>query len=141
MNFLRCDDQILLRLMPGEEIHHCLRTLARGESIPSATLTGLGAVGEITLAWWDPARRAYLPLVLIENLEIVSMTGNLAWADGEPMAHIHAVVSGPDGSTRGGHVMAGVVSVTLEISLRVMSTRIERRMDDAAGLKLLAFPG
>ena len=140
MKFLRSDDQILLRLVPGEEIHHCLKTLARGQSIPSATLTGLGAVGEITLAWWDLAQRAYLPLVLIENLEIVSMTGNLAWSDGEPMAHIHAVVSRPDGTTRGGHVMTGIVSVTLEISLRLMSARVERRMDGEAGLKLLALP-
>lgn len=137
MRYQRSGGEILVRLLPGEEIHESLRALARQERLPGATLTGLGAVGEITLAFYDLARRAYLPTELREDLEIVSLTGNLAWAGDEPMAHLHAVVSRPDGSTLGGHVMRGVVSVTLEIAVRVLADRAERRFEEAAGLRLL----
>ncbi len=130
-------EMIFVRLHPGEEVHACLRELAKREGIPSATVSGLGAVNDIVLALFDPAEKRYLETRLTEDLEVVSMTGNLAWAEGEPIAHLHGVVSKADCSTAAGHIMKAVVSVTLEISLLVGSARMERRLDPDFPLKLL----
>lgn len=130
-------DRILARLLAGEEIIQSLKGLARAESIPSASLTALGAVGDLTLALFDPARRAYLETRFEEDLEISSMVGDVSWFGGEPVIHAHAVASRADCSVVAGHVMRGIVSVTLEVMLTIYPDRIERRSDPRFGLNLL----
>jgi len=130
-------EMIFVRLHPGEEVHACLMDLARREAVPSASVSGLGAVNDIVLALFDPASRRYLETRLTEDLEVVSLAGNLAWAGDDPVIHLHGVVSRADCSTAAGHIMRATVSVTLEIALMVGSRRMERRLDPAFSLKLL----
>jgi uncharacterized protein len=128
---------LIARLAVGDEIHAALKALARERAIPSASLTGLGAVSDVTLALFDPVARVYRETRLVEDLEIATMTGNIAWVGDEPMVHIHGVVSRADGSTAGGHIMRGIVSVTLEVSLLVYPVRLTRKPDPEFGLNLL----
>ena len=130
-------EMIFVRLHPGEEVHASLKDLARRQEIPAATVSGLGAVNDIVLALFDPAEKRYIETRFTEDLEVVSMTGNLAWSDNDPIAHLHGVVSRADCSTAAGHIMKATVSVTLEITLLVGSRRMERRLDPDFGLKLL----
>jgi uncharacterized protein len=128
---------ILARLHPGDEVHTALRDLARRERLPSAVLSGIGAVNDVVLALFDPASRRYLETRLQEDLEVVSMSGNLSWVGEEPMTHLHGVVSRADCSTAAGHFVRATVSVTLEVTLVVGERRIERRPDPEFGLNLL----
>jgi len=131
---------ILVKLAPGEEILESLKALARRLEIPSASVTGLGAVNDVTLALYDPAAKSYVETRLEEDLEVATMTGNISWLGADPVVHLHGVVSRADCSTAAGHIMRGVVSVTLEVMLQVGSQRVERRPDPSAGLNLLSLP-
>ena len=131
---------ILVKLVPGEEILTCLKALARRLDIPSAFVTGLGAVNDVTLALYDPAARRYYETRLLEDLEVATMTGNLSWLGDEPIVHLHGVVSRADCTTAAGHIMRGFVSATLEVMLQVGEQRVERRPDAAIGLNLLHLP-
>ena len=42
-----------------------------------------------------------------EQVEVLSLIGDVALKDGEPKVHAHVVVGRSDGSTRGGHLMDG----------------------------------
>lgn len=128
---------ILARLEIGDEIIASVRELARKESIPSAFISGLGAVNDITLAFYDRMTRVYEETRLTQELEVASMTGNIAWLGDEPVVHLHGVVSRRDGTTAAGHIMRGTVSVTLEVMVLVQPDRIHRRNDPAVGLNLL----
>jgi len=128
---------ILARLYPGDEVHAALRDLARRERLPSAALSGIGAVNDIVLALFDPSTRRYLETRLAEDLEVVSLGGNLSWVGEEPMTHLHGVVSRANCTTAAGHIMRATVSVTLEVTLMVGERRVERRPDPAFGLNLL----
>lgn len=128
---------LIARLAPGEEIHAALKALARAREIPSASLSGLGAVNDVTLALYDPVRRAYVETRLVEDLEVSTMTGNIAWLGEEPIIHVHGVVSRADCSAAAGHIMRGVVSLTLEVMLQIYPERIQRSPDAATGLNLL----
>jgi len=128
---------ILVRIYPGEEIISQLKAVAREERIPGAALTGLGAVREATLALYDPAERRYVETRFEEDLEIASMTGNLAWLGDEPIPHVHGVLSRTDCTTSAGHVMRAVVSVTAEVMLTVYPERLTRERDETVGLNLL----
>ena len=134
-------DTLLARFLPGEEVVGCLKDLARSERLPSASITGLGAVGEATLAFFDRDRRTYVETRLAEDLEVVSMVGNIAWLGDDPVVHLHGVLSRPDATTAAGHIMRAVVSVTVEATLIVHPDRVARAPDSLFGLNLLDLPG
>jgi len=133
----RAERSILARLEAGDEILSSIRELARKESIPSAFLWCLGAVNDITLAFYDLGTRRYEETPLAQELEVASMTGNISWLGDDPVVHLHGVVSRRDGSTAAGHVMRGIVSVTLEVMVLVHAERVERRNVPSVGLNLL----
>ena len=139
MDYRRMGDRILARLAVGDEVIASLKALARAERIPAASLTGLGAVDDITLALYHPARREYLTTRLTEELEVATLTGNIAWLGEDPVVHIHGVVSRADCSTAAGHFVQARVSVTLEVMLHLYPERIERKPEPSVGLNLLAL--
>ena len=137
MTIQRMGDRILARLAIGEEIPDAVRTPARSQALPGAAITGIGAVNDVTLALFDPARRAYRETRLVEDLEVVSMTGNLAWLGEDPIVHLHGVVSRADCTTAAGHIMRAIVSVTLELMVVVYPDKVARSKDPEVGLNLL----
>lgn len=139
MQHRRQGNQILARLETGEEIMETMKELARRESIPSGSLVGLGALSEVTLALYDLATKEYISTRLKEEVELVSMTGDVSWFEGEPAIHAHGVVSRADLSTAGGHIMSGVVSATLELMVTVYPEKVERAPDERVGLNLLSL--
>ncbi|HET6374364.1 MAG TPA: PPC domain-containing DNA-binding protein [Candidatus Polarisedimenticolia bacterium] len=137
MTYKRVNDRIIVRLDIGDEVIESLKTLARIERIPGGALTGLGAVGDVTLAYYHLKSRSYETVRLEEDVEVVSLTGNIGWLGDEPVIHAHAVVSRADCSTAGGHVMRAVVSVTVEVMVLVYAERLERAPVPEIGLNLL----
>ena len=130
---------MFVRLSPGEEILTELRALARGLRIPSASFTGLGAINDVVLALYDPASRSYRETHLVEDLEIATMTGNVSWLKDDPVVHVHGVVSRLDCTTAAGHIMRGIVSVTLEVMMQIGTERIVREPEPSIGLNLLSL--
>jgi len=137
MKFEAVDDGYLLRLERGEEIVETLTRFASANRIPSGVLSGIGAADRIRCGYFDPASGGYVEEAFDGNLEILSLSGNLSWAEGRPLPHIHIVFSDEEMRARGGHLIEGHVSVTCEIRLRTFSRRLERTHDPATGLKLL----
>ena len=77
----------------GDEIIASLKRLAGAERIGAASLTGIGAVRDVVLGYLDLDEKQYLKREFgPESMELVSLTGNLALLDGEPVAHCHVVV-------------------------------------------------
>ncbi|WP_214477224.1 DUF296 domain-containing protein [Mesorhizobium sp. dw_380] len=53
-----------------------------------------------------------------EQCEVLSAIGDVALDDdGKPSLHVHAVLGLSDSSTRGGHLLEGIVRPTLEVTL------------------------
>lgn len=117
----------VLRLDAGEEILESLRAFARERGIRSGALSGIGAVGETELGFFDPATREYVKLRFEGDHEIGSLTGNLSEMDGEPFPHCHAVIAGREFVAHAGHLFRGVVSVTCEIQI-VTDPEVVRRI-------------
>ncbi len=133
------NDRVLARLVVGEEVITSLKALARTERIPAASLTGLGAVDDVTLALYHPVRKEYITTRLTEELEVATMTGNIAWVGDEPVVHVHGVVSRADCSTAAGHFVQARVSVTLEVMLSIYHDRVIRAPEPSLGLNLLSL--
>ena len=72
-----------------------------------------------------------------EQVEVLSLIGDMVLEDGEPKVHAHVVVGRSDGSTRGGHLMEAHVRPTLEVILVESPAHLRKQVDDESGLALI----
>ncbi|HVU50384.1 MAG TPA: PPC domain-containing DNA-binding protein [Polyangia bacterium] len=128
---------LLVVLAKGEEVVKLLTELARSQRLGTARVTAVGGFEKATLGYFDRERRAYTPIPVPEQAEVLSLVGDIAeGADGQPAVHLHAILGRPDGSTRGGHLLEGHVWPTLEVVIDASPRRLRKRIDPDTGLAL-----
>jgi predicted DNA-binding protein with PD1-like motif len=110
---------------------------AKRFDLRAASLTGIGAFSAVTLGFFDRSRRDYVRRVIREQVEVVSLIGNIALNQDEPRVHTHVVVARADGTALGGHLLGGSVDPTLEVTLVESPATLRRRTDPATGLALI----
>lgn len=125
-------------LETGDEIVSSLDTFADENGLEAATFKAIGALSEATLAYFDWDRKEYLPIPVSEQVEVASLTGDIATGpDGKPAIHVHAVLGKRDGSAIAGHLKSGTVRPTLEIVLTETPGHLRKRFDPSIGIALI----
>lgn len=75
---------------------------------------------------------------MLEQCEVLSAIGDVAIGDdGKPSLHVHAVLGLRDGSTKGGHLLDGIVRPTLEVTLVETPGHLRRRKRPELGIALI----
>lgn len=128
----------LLRFDKGEEVITGLQEYCRENTIRAGNFQALGAAGEVVLSYYNLDKKVYEDSTLSEDLEIVSMVGNIAMMDDNIIIHSHAVFGRHDLSTVGGHIKRLIVSATCEVTLTTFTGDITRAYDEETGLNLLS---
>jgi predicted DNA-binding protein with PD1-like motif len=122
----------------GDEVMDGLKAFAKEHRPRSAHFTAIGAFRDAVLAYFDWQSKEYKDLPVDEQVEVLTLAGDVAWKDdGEPVVHAHVVVGRSDGSTRGGHMRKAHVRPTLEVILVEYPKHLERKHDPATGLTLI----
>ena len=121
----------------GDEALSGLTDFAIQHKIEDAHFTAIGAVSGATLAWLDPANKIYHRIPVAEQVEVLSLIGDVATFNGKPIVHMHAVLGKPDGATIGGHVFELNVNPTLEVFVTVDTTSLKKKPDEASGMKVI----
>jgi len=131
------EQRFLLRLETGEEAMEKLRSFADEQKVNAGVLRGLGAVRSAELAFYHLAGKRYEPFPVEEQTEVAGLVGNLSRGeDGQPIAHVHVILSRRNGSTVGGHAMRLIVGATLELDVEVLPGTLRRKLEPAVGLPL-----
>jgi len=125
---------------PGDTFLQPMIEFVRKHEIGGASFTGLGALSEATLAWFDPADGQYKPFHVGEQVECASMVGNISWMNDKPFIHAHCVLGKRDGTSLSGHVKDLKALPTLEITLIEHETRLVRRRRPDTGYALIDLP-
>jgi predicted DNA-binding protein with PD1-like motif len=123
----------------GDEVIAELEAFAREHAITAARFTAIGAFSDVKLGYFDREQRDYLEIPLAEQVEVLSLLGDVAEKDGEPKVHAHVVIGGRDGGARGGHLLAAHVWPTLEVIVDESPEHLRRRVDEKTGLPLIAL--
>jgi predicted DNA-binding protein with PD1-like motif len=121
----------------GDEAMAGLREFARQHQLGAARFTAIGAFQEATLGYFDWQSKDYRKIPVREQVEVLSLVGDVAQQDGEPKVHAHVVLGRFDGSTRGGHLLEGHVRPTLEVMLVESPAHLRKEHDPASGLALI----
>jgi predicted DNA-binding protein with PD1-like motif len=121
----------------GDTVLAELEAFAREHHVTAARFTAIGAFSSVTLGYFDRDRSEYLEIPVEEQVEALSLLGDIAEHEGEPKVHAHVVVGLRDGSTRGGHLLAARVWPTLEVILDESPQHLRKREDPETGLPLI----
>lgn len=134
---LKSGGTFVLVFRTGDEAVSRLLDFARENDIQSAFFFGLGAFERVTFAYFDLAEKEYKHVPVDEQVEVMSITGNISRSEGKPKVHAHVVIGKRDGTALGGHLINGIVRPTLEIFMTVSETPLKRSRDEATNLQLL----
>ena len=139
MDYRKFGTTFVMRLDPGEEIVEKVLWLAAVEEIKLATVTGLGAVDNVTLGIFSPDTKQYKANLFHADFEIVSLTGTISTMNGGYYAHLHMAAGDEQGHVFGGHLNEAVVSATCEMVVEVIDGQVDRAFDPEVGLNLFKF--
>ncbi|HET9187741.1 MAG TPA: PPC domain-containing DNA-binding protein [Acidothermaceae bacterium] len=122
----------------GDDVMPVLKDWCVEQGVTAAHFTAIGAFERVVVAWFDWQSKEYRQIRVDEQVEVLSLAGDVALNDGEPAIHAHIVVGRHDASTRGGHFVGGVVRPTLELVMQDSPAHLRKRHDPESGLALIA---
>jgi predicted DNA-binding protein with PD1-like motif len=118
----------------GDEVVGEIKRFAQAEDVRAARLTGIGGFSQAELGYYRREILSYESIPITEQVELLSLIGNITVKDSEPLLHAHAVVSHRGGGTSGGHLIAATVWPTLELFVEVYSTELVKRQRPELGI-------
>ena len=122
----------------GDELPAGLLQFAREQNLSAASFKAVGALSSVRLAWFSWESKRYEPSVTLdEQVELVSLIGDVAQKDGEPAVHAHAVVAKKDGTALGGHLLEAHIRPTCELVLTESPAHLQKFVDPQSGLALI----
>ncbi len=122
----------------GEEVTAGLLAFANEQHLSAAHLTAIGAFERVTLAFFDLQTKEYRKIPVNEQVELLSLTGNIALdEENKPKLHAHVVIGKADGTAHGGHLLEAYARPTVEAVVVASSGSLRRRMRPEFGLALL----
>jgi len=121
-----------------DEVMAGLQAFAREQRLAGSHFSAIGACRAVTLGYFEWEARQYRPIPIEEQVEILSLVGDVSLApDGQPQVHAHVVVGKADGTAHGGHLLRATVRPTLEVMLTELPTHLQRQLDPDAGIPLI----
>ena len=121
----------------GDDFLGTLRAFATSQAIRGGFITALGAFSAATVAYWNPATKEYERIEVAEQVEVLSLVGDIGVDGAETKIHAHATLGRRYGATIGGHVLAATVFPTLEMNLVDYGAAVVRGTDNDTGLSLI----
>jgi predicted DNA-binding protein with PD1-like motif len=120
-----------------DEVVSQLEQFANQHKLTAAHFSGIGAFANVTVAWFDLQKRSYQPIEINEQVEVLSLIGDMAEAKGKPSVHAHICVARRDGSAHGGHLRSGRVRPTLELIVTETPSHLRKTFRPEFGLALI----
>jgi len=127
----------ILKPAYGSDLLKELGDFVRAKGINLAWLSGVGAVSQATIRYYDQPKQEWIDLVLDRRLEVAGMLGNVSLLNGEPIVHVHITLCDEEGHCFGGHLGNDTLVFNMEILLTTLTgPAVTRKMDPQTGLTL-----
>jgi predicted DNA-binding protein with PD1-like motif len=142
MHFKKIDETpktFILVFETGDELADGLLQFAKEQKLTAASFKAVGALSSVRLGWLSWEAKRYEPsVVLDEQVELLSLIGDVALKDGQPVVHAHAVIGKKDGTAHGGHLLKARIRPTCEVVLVESPARLQKFVDPESGVALIA---
>jgi predicted DNA-binding protein with PD1-like motif len=130
--------RFVLIFQTGDELATDLAKFAEEQKLADASFTAIGGFSSVRLAWFSWETKKYVPSVTLdEQVELLSLIGDVALQDGKPVVHAHAVIGKEDGTAHGGHLLEARIRPTCELVLTESPAQLQKFIDPESGLALI----
>lgn len=114
-----------------------LGKFAKEQGLQSAYFSAIGTCSTVELGFFNEFLKDYRKKPFVDNLEILSLTGNIASSAGAPAIHAHGCFGNNDFEVKGGHIFKLIVSATCEVFLLAFDKPLLRERNSDWNLNLL----
>jgi uncharacterized protein len=122
----------------GDELASGLKYLAAELQLADSSFKAIGALSSVKLGWLNWETKQYeASVVLNEQVELLSLIGDIALFNGAPQVHAHVIVGKADGTAHGGHLLEAHIRPTCELVLTESPKHLQKHMDSSAGIPLI----
>lgn len=122
----------------GDEIAAELKRFATEQSLAGSSFKAIGALSSVKLGWFNWDTKKYEPATILnEQVELLSLIGDVALKEGHPQVHAHLVVGRRDGTAHGGHLLEAHVRPTCELILTESPAHLHKKIDPDSGIALI----
>jgi uncharacterized protein len=122
----------------GDEFKEGLTEFAKQNRLSASQITAVGAFSDVTLGYFDRNQMEYKRIPVKEQVEVLSLVGDIVLSEGEPEVHAHVVLGRADATTLGGHIMEAHVWPTLEVIVSESPKHLHKEHDAETGLTLIS---
>jgi len=126
-----------LVLGTGEEAMSALTAFAAERQLNASHFTAIGAFSRAVVAYFEWSSKDYRQIPIDEQVEVLSLAGDIAREEGKVKVHAHVVLGKSDATAHGGHLVEGHVRPTLEIVVTESPGYLRRRFDPESRLALI----
>ncbi len=99
----------------GSDLYAALTKIVTEEDIRTGKITGIGAVSNAVISYFNQEKKEYQTIEFDGGLEILSCIGNVSVREGKPFVHAHITLSDQEGKVFGGHLMPGTKVFACEV--------------------------
>lgn len=124
-------------LESGEEVMQKIMEFAKAQKISASQFTAIGAFSETIVGFFDFSIKDYKKIPFKQQMEVLTLNGDITLFKGEYKIHAHVVLGKEDGRAHGGHLLKATVHPTLELILNESPAYLSREMDKESGLALI----
>ncbi|MEE9600779.1 MAG: PPC domain-containing DNA-binding protein [Thermoplasmata archaeon] len=130
--------RIVVKMRSDEDFLPSLVGVLEEEGFASGlVLSGIGALKDFELGWFDIQERRYVRSRYESSHELLSLQGTVT-LESDPPLHVHCSLADVRQKVVGGHLFGGTVSVLAEVAVQVLSEiRLTRELNQQTGLKEL----
>ena len=125
----------------GDEFISAMQMFAEQQALAASHFTAIGAFSDAVLGYFDRHKMDYSKIPVREQVEVLSLNGNITLEEDGYKIHAHTVLGKVDASAIGGHILEAHVWPTLEVVIEESPKYLARKMDSETGLALLDLSG
>lgn len=116
-----------------------LTDFIQNQNIQAGEVTGIGAVSEATLRFFNPSTKKYVDKTFKEQMEVTNISGNVSEIEGKPTLHLHITLGREDYTALAGHLLEAKIQGAAEFIFYPLNTRVVKMKNEEIGINLYDF--
>jgi len=135
----KADQIYIVSLNNHSSIVEALTDFIQNQNIQAGEVTGIGAVSEATLRFFNPSTKKYVDKTFKEQMEVTNISGNVSEIEGKPALHLHITLGREDYTALAGHLLEAKIQGAAEFIFYPLNTRVVKMKNEETGINLYDF--
>lgn len=135
----KVDHIYIVSLENHSNIVETLTDFIQNQNIWAGGVTGIGAVSEATLRFFNPATKKYVDRTFKEQMEVTNISGNVSEIEGKQTLHLHITLGREDYTALAGHLLEAKIQGAGEFIFYPLETRVVKIKNEETGINLYDF--